>query len=43
MQPQREHADYLLARKAHCIAIAKGNEKKNRKQLKSLCQRSRVA
>ncbi|MBA2948986.1 ISAs1 family transposase [Streptomyces himalayensis] len=36
MHIQREHADYLLARKAHYIVIVKGNQKKLRKQLKSL-------
>ncbi|HEY8987044.1 MAG TPA: ISAs1 family transposase [Streptomyces sp.] len=36
MHTQREHADYLLGRGAHYIAIVKGNQKKLRKQLKSL-------
>lgn len=33
---QREHATYLLGRRAHYITIVKGNQKKLRKQLKSL-------
>ncbi|GEJ97809.1 hypothetical protein TNCT1_00860 [Streptomyces sp. 1-11] len=36
MHTQREHAGYLLARRAHYIAIVKGNQKKLRKHLKSL-------
>ncbi|MER5602873.1 ISAs1 family transposase [Streptomyces sp. NPDC002265] len=36
MHTQREHTDYLLARKAHYIVIVKDNQKKLRKQLKSL-------
>ncbi|MFB6936106.1 hypothetical protein [Streptomyces chartreusis] len=36
MHTQREHADYLLGRRAHYIVIMKGNQKKLRKQLKSL-------
>ncbi|MET9889761.1 transposase [Streptomyces sp. NPDC006465] len=36
MHTQREHADYLLGREAHCIVIVKGNQKKLRKQLRSL-------
>lgn len=36
MHTQREHADYLLGREAHYIVIVKGNQKKLRKQLKSL-------
>ncbi|MGW1365278.1 ISAs1 family transposase [Streptomyces chartreusis] len=36
MHTQREHADYLLARGAHYIVIVKGNQKKLRRQLKSL-------
>ncbi|MDX3233917.1 ISAs1 family transposase [Streptomyces sp. ME19-01-6] len=36
MHTQREHADYLLGRAAHYIVIAKGNQKKLRRQLKSL-------
>ncbi|MGW1530482.1 ISAs1 family transposase [Streptomyces sp. NPDC002159] len=36
MHTQREHADYLLGRGAHYIAIVKGNQKKLRRQLKSL-------
>ncbi|WP_329449168.1 ISAs1 family transposase (plasmid) [Streptomyces sp. NBC_01426] len=37
MHTQREHADYLVARRsAHYIVIVKGNQKKLRKQLKSL-------
>ncbi|MER7927383.1 ISAs1 family transposase [Streptomyces sp. NPDC096057] len=36
MHTQREHADYLLAREAHYIVIVKGNQKKLRKQIKSL-------
>nr|WP_237522125.1 ISAs1 family transposase [Streptomyces sp. SID1328] len=36
MHTQREHADYLLGRGAHCIVIAKGNQKLLRKQLKAL-------
>ncbi|PBC72149.1 IS4 family transposase [Streptomyces sp. TLI_235] len=37
MHTQREHADYLVTgRSAHYIVIAKGNQKKLRKQLKSL-------
>nr|WP_245727692.1 ISAs1 family transposase [Streptomyces vietnamensis] len=35
LHPQREHAGYLLGRRAHYIAIVKGNQKKLRKQLKS--------
>ncbi|WP_229881358.1 ISAs1 family transposase [Streptomyces alanosinicus] len=36
MHTQSEHADYLLGRDAHYIVIVKGNQKKLRKQLKSL-------
>ncbi|WP_258053918.1 hypothetical protein [Streptomyces sp. Ru72] len=36
LRTQREHAAYLLGRRAHYIAIVKGNQKKLRKQLKSL-------
>ncbi|WP_377271600.1 ISAs1 family transposase [Peterkaempfera sp. SMS 1(5)a] len=36
LHTQREHAEYLLGREAHYIVIAKGNQKKLRKQLKSL-------
>jgi hypothetical protein len=36
MHTQREHAGYLLGRGAHYIVIVKGNQKKLRKQLKSL-------
>jgi len=37
MHTQREHADYLVtSRSAHYILIAKGNQKKLRKQLKAL-------
>lgn len=36
LHTQREHAAYLLGRRAHYIAIVKGNQKKLRKQLKSL-------
>ncbi|MFF4792915.1 ISAs1 family transposase [Streptomyces sp. NPDC001276] len=36
MHTQREHADYLLGRSAHYIVIVKGNQKRLRKQLKSL-------
>ncbi|MGW4881416.1 ISAs1 family transposase [Streptomyces sp. NPDC004262] len=36
LHTQREHAGYLLRRRAHYIAIVKGNQKKLRKQLKSL-------
>ncbi|MEV0743455.1 ISAs1 family transposase [Streptomyces sp. NPDC050549] len=36
MHTQREHAVYLLDRRAHYIVIVKGNRKKLRKQLKSL-------
>ncbi|MGW3659870.1 ISAs1 family transposase [Streptomyces sp. NPDC005151] len=36
MHTQREHADYLLGRGAHYIAIVKGNQEKLRRQLKSL-------
>ncbi|WP_345943292.1 ISAs1 family transposase [Streptomyces sp. SID8352] len=36
LHTQREHAGYLLGRRAHSIAIVKGNQKKLRKQLKSL-------
>lgn len=36
MHTQREHADYLMGRGAHYIVIAKGNQKKLRRQLKSL-------
>ena len=36
LHTQREHAGYLLGRRAHYIAIVKGNQKKLREQLKSL-------
>lgn len=36
LHAQREHAAYLLEREAHCIVIAKGNQKKLSKQLKGL-------
>ncbi|WP_244257030.1 ISAs1 family transposase [Kitasatospora cineracea] len=36
LHTQREHAVYLLGRRAHYIAIVKGNQKKLRRQLKSL-------
>ncbi|MDX2908585.1 ISAs1 family transposase [Streptomyces griseiscabiei] len=36
MHTQREHANYLLGRSAHYIVIVKGNQKKLRRQLKSL-------
>ena len=36
MHTQREHADYLLGRGAHYVVIVKGNQKKLRKQMKSL-------
>lgn len=36
MHTQREHADYLLGRGAHYIVIVKDNQKKLRRQLKSL-------
>ncbi|QJT06325.1 ISAs1 family transposase [Streptomyces asoensis] len=36
MHTRREHADHLLGRGAHYIVIVKGNQKKLRKQLKSL-------
>ncbi|MFE9934524.1 ISAs1 family transposase [Streptomyces sp. NPDC005533] len=36
MHTQREHAGYLLGRGAHYIVIVKGNQKKLRRQLKSL-------
>ncbi|MFE4824877.1 ISAs1 family transposase [Streptomyces sp. NPDC056704] len=36
MHTQRDHADYLLGRGAHYIVIVKGNQKKLRRQLKSL-------
>lgn len=36
MHTQREHASYLLGRGAQYTVIAKGNQKKPRKQLKSL-------
>ncbi|MFB7868116.1 ISAs1 family transposase, partial [Streptomyces sp. NPDC056069] len=36
LHAQREHADYLLGRRAHYIAIVKANQKNLRKQLKSL-------
>ncbi|MBE1594209.1 putative transposase YbfD/YdcC [Streptomyces stelliscabiei] len=36
MHTQREHADYLLSRGSHYIVLVKGNQKKLRKQLKSL-------
>jgi predicted transposase YbfD/YdcC len=36
MHTQREHADYLMGRGAYYIVIAKGNQKKLRRQLKSL-------
>ncbi|MEU4173517.1 ISAs1 family transposase [Streptomyces sp. NPDC026665] len=36
MHTQREHAEYLLGRAAHYIVIVKGNQKKLRRQIKSL-------
>ncbi len=36
MHTQREHAEYLADRDAHCIVTVKGNQKKLRKQLKAL-------
>jgi predicted transposase YbfD/YdcC len=36
LHTQREHAGYLLGRQAHYIVIVKGNQKKLRKQLKTL-------
>ncbi|WP_432141000.1 hypothetical protein [Streptomyces sp. bgisy084] len=36
VHPQLEHAEYLRSRDAHSIVIVKGNQKKLRKQLKSL-------
>ncbi|MFJ5036167.1 ISAs1 family transposase [Streptomyces sp. NPDC088560] len=36
LHTEREHADYLLGRHAHYIAIVKGNQKKLRKQMKTL-------
>ncbi|WP_406835133.1 hypothetical protein ACICHK_01310 [Streptomyces sp. AHU1] len=36
MHTQREHATYLPGRYAHYVMIVKGNQKKLRKQLKSL-------
>nr|WP_269857500.1 ISAs1 family transposase [Streptomyces sp. RPT161] len=36
LRTQREHAEYLLRRQAHCIVIVKGNQKNLRKQLKSM-------
>ncbi|MEW1914730.1 ISAs1 family transposase [Kitasatospora sp. NPDC085895] len=36
MHTQRDHATYLLGRRAHYIAIAKDNQKSLRKQLRSL-------
>ncbi|MET7480659.1 ISAs1 family transposase [Streptomyces sp. NPDC005648] len=36
LHTQREHADCLLGRGAHYIVIVKGNQKKLRKQMKSL-------
>ncbi len=36
LHTQREHASYLLGCRAHYVAIVKGNQKKLRKQLKSL-------
>nr|WP_280842451.1 transposase [Kitasatospora phosalacinea] len=36
MHTQRDHAEYLLSRKAHRIAIAKGDQKSLRGQLKPL-------
>lgn len=36
LHTQRDHADYLLGRDAHYIVIVKGNQKKLRKQMKSL-------
>ncbi|WP_327370338.1 ISAs1 family transposase [Streptomyces sp. NBC_01217] len=36
MHTQREHAEYLISREAHYIVIVKGNQKKLRKQMKSL-------
>nr|WP_308455450.1 ISAs1 family transposase [Streptomyces sp. SM14] len=36
LHTQREHAAYLLERKAHYIVVAKGNQKKLSKQLKGL-------
>jgi hypothetical protein len=46
LHTQREHASYLLGRRAHYIAIVKGKQKKLRKQLKSppgRASRSRAA
>nr|WP_225847589.1 ISAs1 family transposase [Streptomyces sp. HPF1205] len=36
LHTHREHAGHLLGRRAHYIAIVKGNQKKPRKQMKSL-------
>jgi predicted transposase YbfD/YdcC len=36
MHTQREHAEYLAGRDAHYIVIVKGNQRKLRKQLKTL-------
>ncbi|MFE5038461.1 ISAs1 family transposase [Streptomyces sp. NPDC056683] len=36
MHTQREHADYLLGQGAHYIVIVKGNQRKLRRQLRSL-------
>ncbi|GAA2153036.1 hypothetical protein GCM10009760_50390 [Kitasatospora kazusensis] len=36
LHTQREHAVYLIGRSVHYIVIAKGNQKKLRKQLKAL-------
>ncbi|MDW6064590.1 ISAs1 family transposase [Streptomyces sp. FXJ1.4098] len=36
MHTQHKHAAYLLGRQAHYIVIVKGNQKKLRRQLKSL-------
>ncbi|WP_456243142.1 ISAs1 family transposase [Streptomyces europaeiscabiei] len=36
LHTQREHAVYLLGRRAHYIVIVKGNQKRLRKQLKAL-------
>ncbi|MFM9455923.1 hypothetical protein [Streptomyces europaeiscabiei] len=36
LHTQRDHADYLLGRDAHYIVIVKGNQKKLRKQMRSL-------
>ncbi|MFI0928690.1 ISAs1 family transposase [Streptomyces sp. NPDC021012] len=36
LHTQREHAAYLLGRRAHYIAIVKNNQKKLRRQLRSL-------